>query len=135
MGLARTRLVLLLDTNALVALLVHPHRLGSKTRRAIEIAGEAFCSSISLAELQIKSLKRKFDIEPVMAKLAVDSGLQVIPFNQADALIVGSQTSLLKHYPFDRLILATASSNRARLITSDRVMLSLGLSWIQDSFE
>jgi hypothetical protein len=127
--------LLLLDTNAVVALLVHPHRLGSRTQRTIERAGEAFCSSISLAELQIKSLKRKFDIETVMARLAVDSGLQVLPFTQADALIVGSQTSLLKHDPFDRLILATAASNRARLITPDRVMLSLGFSWIQDSFE
>ena len=127
--------MLLLDTNALVALLIYPDRLGKRTKRAIERAGGGFCSSISLAELRIKSLKRKFDIEPVMAKLALESGVQVLGFSQADAVHVSHQTSLIKHDPFDRLILATASSNQARLITSDRVMLSLGMSWIQDSFE
>ena len=133
--MARAGLMLLLDTNALVALLIYPHRLGQRTHRTIEKAGEVFCSSISLAELHIKSLKRKFDIEPVMASLAAESGVQVLPFKQADAVQVSTQTALTRHDPFDRLILATASSNRARLITSDRVMLSLSLSWILDSFE
>jgi PIN domain nuclease of toxin-antitoxin system len=127
--------VLLLDTNALVALLIYPDRLGKRTKRAIDRAGEVFCSSISLAELRIKSLKQKFDIEPIMARLALDSGVQVLPFRQADAVHVSDQTTLTKHDPFDRLILATASSNHAKLVTSDRVMLSLGLSWIQDSFD
>jgi PIN domain nuclease of toxin-antitoxin system len=127
--------VLLLDTNALVALLIYPDRLGKRTKLAIERAGEVFCSSISLAELRIKSIKRKFDIEQVMSKLALRSGVQVLPFSQEDAVHVSNQTTLIKHDPFDRLILAAASSNQAKLITSDRVMLSLGLSWIQDSFE
>lgn len=127
--------MLLLDTNALVALLIYPHRLGKRTLRIIGKSSEVFCSSISLAELHIKSIKRKFDIEPVMAKLAIESGLQVLPFNQKDAIQVSSITSLTRHDPFDRLILATAISNRAKLLTSDRVMLSLGLSWIIDSFD
>ena len=127
--------MLLLDTNALVALLIYPHRLGQQTHRTIERAGEVFCSSISLAELHIKSLRRKFDIEPVMASLAAESGVQVLPFKQSDAVQVSSQTTLINHDPSDRLILATAFSNRANLITSDRVLLSLGLSWIFDSFD
>jgi PIN domain nuclease of toxin-antitoxin system len=135
MGLARAWQVLLLDTNALVALLIYPDRFGKRTMRAIERADEVFCSSISLAELRIKSLKRKFDVEPVMAKLAMDSGVKILDFSEADAEQISNQTNLMKHDPFDRLILATASSNQARLITSDRVILALGMSWIVDSFE
>ena len=127
--------MILLDTNALVALLIYPHRLGKRTQRIIEKSGEAHCSSISLAELHIKSLKRKFDVEPLMARLALESGVRVLPFTQADAVQVSSQTNLVKHDPFDRLILATAATNRAKLLTSDRVMLSLGLNWILDSFD
>ena len=85
MGLARAWQVLLLDTNALVALLIYPDRFGKRTMRAIERADEVFCSSISLAELRIKSLKRKFDVEPVMAKLAMDSGVKILDFSEADA--------------------------------------------------
>jgi PIN domain nuclease of toxin-antitoxin system len=127
--------MILLDTNALVALLIYPHRLGKRTQRIIEKSEGAYCSSISLAELHIKSLKRKFDVEPLMEMLAVESGVRVLPFRQVDAVQVSSQTNLIKHDPFDRLILATAASNRAKLLTSDRVMLSLGLSWILDSFD
>jgi PIN domain nuclease of toxin-antitoxin system len=64
--------MILLDTNALVALLIYPHRLGKRTQQIIEKSGEAHCSSISLAELHIKSLKRKFDVEPLMARLALE---------------------------------------------------------------
>ena len=41
---------------------------------------------------------------------------------------------LVGHDPFDRMIVATASSSKLNLVTSDRVMLSLGFPWIRDSY-
>ena len=42
-------------------------------------------------------------------------------------------TSLVRHDPFDRMILATARAHGTQLITSDRKLLELGFDWIRDS--
>ncbi len=127
--------MILLDTNALIAALGYPEKFGKKTRRIIEGAGPTYFSSISLAELHIKASRRKFNIQSLMSKLVADSGLRVLPFDQVDALQISNLSGLTRHDPFDRMILATALANRAKLITSDRLLLSFGFSWVLDSFE
>jgi PIN domain nuclease of toxin-antitoxin system len=125
----------LLDTNALLAHLVYPSRLGNKTVKTLGKAENVFFSSVSIAEISIKQLIRKLTLSTSIIQLARDSDLQELPFGIDAAVEVAAFSSLVGHDPFDRMIVASASSSQLNLLTSDRTMLSLGLSWIQDSFE
>jgi PIN domain nuclease of toxin-antitoxin system len=124
----------LLDTNALLAHLVYPSRLGSRTLKTLGRSDSVFFSSISIAEIGIKQLIRKLTFSTSIVQLAKESGLQELPFGIEAAVEVAAFSSLVGHDPFDRMIVASASSRRLNLVTSDRVMLKLGLSWIQDSY-
>jgi PIN domain nuclease of toxin-antitoxin system len=124
----------LLDTNALLAHLLYPARLGSKTIKNLGKSENVFFSSVSIAEISIKQLIRKLSFTPSILQLARESDLQEIPFGIDAAVEVEAFSSLVGHDPFDRMIVATASSSKLNLVTSDRVMLSLGFPWIRDSY-
>jgi PIN domain nuclease of toxin-antitoxin system len=125
----------LLDTNALLAHLLYPSKLGNKTVKTLGRAENVYFSSVSIAEISIKQLIRKMSFSTSILQLAKDSDLQELPFGIEAAVEVAAFSSLVGHDPFDRMIVASASSGHLNLLTSDRVMLSLGLGWIQDSFE
>jgi PIN domain nuclease of toxin-antitoxin system len=125
----------LLDTNALLAHLLFPSRLGSKTVKSLGRSESVFFSSVSIAEISIKQLIKKMTFSTSILQLATDSGLQELPFGIQAAVEVAAFSSLVGHDPFDRMIVASASSSRLNLVTSDRAILSLGLHWIQDSFD
>jgi PIN domain nuclease of toxin-antitoxin system len=93
-----------------------------------------FFSSVSIAEISIKQLIKKLTFTPSILQLAQESELQEVPFGIDAAVEVAAFSSLVGHDPFDRMIVASASSSQLNLITSDRTMLNLGLPWIQDSF-
>jgi PIN domain nuclease of toxin-antitoxin system len=122
------------DTNALLAHLLYPARLGSKTIKNLGKSENVFFSSVSIAEISIKQLIRKLSFTPSILQLARESDLQEIPFGMDAAVEVAAFSSLVGHDPFDRMIVATASSSKLNLVTSDRVMLSLGFPWIRDSY-
>jgi PIN domain nuclease of toxin-antitoxin system len=125
----------LLDTNALLAHLLYPSKLGNKTVKTLGRAENVYFSSVSIAEISIKQLIRKMSFSTSILQLAKDSDLQELPFGIEAVVEVAAFSSLVGHDPFDRMIVASASSGHLNLLTSDRVMLSLGLGWIQDSFE
>ena len=56
-----------------------------------------------------------------------------LPLRAEDARETFSFPRLMSHDPFDRMILATARSHSAKLITSDRKILELGFDWVLDS--
>ena len=41
--------------------------------------------------------------------------------------------ALVRHDPFDRMILAQAEAERMTLLTADRTLLVLGQTWIVDA--
>lgn len=125
----------LLDTNALLAHLLYPSRLGSQTLKKLGRADGVFFSAVSIAEISIKQLLKKIAFSPSILQLARDSELQELNFNIEAAAEVAAFSSLVGHDPFDRMIVASASSNHLNLVTSDRVMLGIGLPWIEDSFK
>lgn len=125
----------LLDTNALLAHLLYPSRLGSQTLKKLGRADGVFFSAVSIAEISIKQLLKKIAFSPSILQLARDSELQKLNFTIEAAAEVAAFSSLVGHDPFDRMIVASASSNHLNLVTSDRVMLGLGLPWIEDSFK
>lgn len=124
----------LLDTNALLAHLLYPARLGSQTVKSLSKAENVFFSSVSIAEISIKQLIKKMTFSTSILELAKESDLVELPFGIDAAVEVAAFSSLVGHDPFDRMIVASASSSQLNLITSDRAMLGLGLGWIQDSF-
>jgi PIN domain nuclease of toxin-antitoxin system len=124
----------LLDTNALLAHLLHPTRFGSQTRKSLSKADGVFFSSVSIAEISIKQLIEKLTFSTSILELAKGSDLLELPFGIEAAVEVAAFSSLVGHDPFDRMIVASASSSQLSLITSDRALLGLGLGWIQDSF-
>jgi PIN domain nuclease of toxin-antitoxin system len=125
--------VLVLDTNALLAIPTRPNQLGSKTRKLISSTETLYYSSISVFEIAIKNMLGKLNLSRPLLELLNNPELESVPFSVQEAFETYSLPSLSRHEPFDRMILATARANGAKLITSDRKMLDLGLDWVLDS--
>ncbi len=125
---------LLLDTNALVW--VSDERriklLGKQARRVIENSDLIYFSTISLAELQIKAAAGKFKSTPDVKKALAD-GFLVMDFNAEHAQAIDNFPSLMRHDPFDRMLLAQAYSERLNFLTSDEILLGLGLDFVIDA--
>ena len=125
--------MLVLDTNALFSIISNPSRLGRKTQKLLTRSLELYISPVSIFEIAIKNMLGKVKLDQPLAELIADHNFVSLPFKVEDALGVYLLPSLLRHDPFDRMILATARSNKASLITSDQKLLDLGFDWILDS--
>lgn len=126
--------MILIDTNVLLHALTAPQRLSADVRRLLEGSSEVYVSSLSFLELAIK--------ERVLGRNHIDylafvrqSNINLLDFKAEDAAEIHHFSALQGHDPFDRALLAQASSNGARFLTSDQKLLDLGLSWVIDSQE
>jgi PIN domain nuclease of toxin-antitoxin system len=127
--------VLVLDTNALLAILTRPNQLGSKTTKLVASTETLYYSSVSVFEIAIKNMLGKLTLSTPLLQLLDSPTLKNLPFSVEEALETYSLQSLSRHEPFDRMILATTKANGAKLITSDRKLLELGFDWIIDSYK
>lgn len=125
--------MIVLDTNALLAVLSRPGRLGKKTDRLLKSSRAIFYLPISVFEIVIKHMKGNIKLNQPLGELLEQLNFGSLPFRVEDALETYSLSSLVRHDPFDRMILAAARAHGAKLITSDRKMLELGFDWILDS--
>ena len=125
--------MIVLDTNALLAVLSRPGRLGKKTDRLLKSSRAIFYLPISVFEIVIKHMKGNIKLNQPLGELLEQLNFGSLPFRVEDALETYSLSSLVGHDPFDRMILAAARAHGAKLITSDRKMLELGFEWILDS--
>ena len=118
---------LLLDTHVLLWALDNPARLGRKTRGLIE-RSEVLVSVASLWEISIKAGLGKLKIEPQAVFDAIEpSGIDVLPVQAAHAIEVFS-LGTVHGDPFDRLLVAQATSERITLLTFDEALLGYGPS-------
>lgn len=124
--------MILLDTNALIHALTQPRRLSERVRRMLENSGEVHVSSLSFLEIAIKERLSGRGPSDFIG-FAEKSNFHHLPYLAEDASHIRNFAALQGHDPFDRAILAQASRNNAVLITSDKRLLDLGLSWVQDS--
>ena len=127
--------MLLLDTNALLLAMTMPHRLGKRTQRLLSDSTEIYYSSLSSAELAVKQMIGKLRLVEPIYRLLPGQKYRELPFDSRAVRELYSFTSLVRHDPFDRFILATTRSHGATLLTSDRKMLELGFDWIKDSYQ
>lgn len=125
--------MLLLDTNALLSILSHPSRLGKRTEKLLASSKAVHYSPISVFEIVIKNMLGKVRLNHPLNELLDELNFGSLPLRVEDVLATYSLPSLIRHDPFDRLILATAKARGAKLITSDHEMLDLGFDWILDS--
>jgi len=123
----------LLDSNAVISALLQPKRFGKNTKAILLSSSETYFSAVSVFEIATKQMLGKLEFSAPIQEILGELNAKQLGFQLADALEVFSLTSLLRHDPFDRMILATARSNKASLITSDQKLLDLGFDWILDS--
>jgi PIN domain nuclease of toxin-antitoxin system len=124
---------ILLDTHVAVWVAGSPAKLGPKTRKLIQTAKEVSVSSISIAELNMKSMLGGIKIPSDLSNRFEMASVHVSEFTSSAADEILRFGSLAKHDPFDRMILAQASSSGAKLVTADRALLALDLDFILDA--
>ena len=115
----------LLDTHVLLWLLAEPHRLPVHLVDALSDPGhDIMFSAVNIWEVAIKNAlgKRNFNFDPSDVLLAArDARLIELPVRAEHAARVGT-LELLHHDPFDRLLIAQALCEPARLLTADRTI-------------
>ena len=115
----------LLDTHVLLRLLVEPQRLPARLRDALEDPGhDIMFSAVNIWEVAIKKALGKpgFDFDPDdVLEAARDAHLSELPVRAEHAARVAT-LELPHHDPFDRLLIAQALCEPARLLTADRMM-------------
>ena len=124
---------ILLDTHVAVWVAGSPSRLGPRTKKLIQTAKEVSVSSISIAELNMKSMLGGIKIPSDLSEQFQNANIPVSDFSSKAANEILRFGSLAKHDPFDRLILAQASASGATLVTADKALLDLNLDFVLDA--
>ena len=109
----------LLDTHVFLWLINGSRRLNKPAKAKIESADRVFVSAASIWEIAIKAQlgKMKADLDEVIRQIQAN-GFEELPVYARHAKAVAT---LPRHHsdPFDRLLVAQAVSETARLLTAD----------------
>ncbi len=124
---------MLLDTHVLLWVVTDSPRLGRTTAAAIREAPRVCFSAVSITEIRIKQMLGKLQVPDDLPRLVASQGLVGLPLSaeQADGIL--HLPDLVRHDPFDRLLLAQAASERMSFLTADARLTALGLSWVLDA--
>lgn len=113
---------MILDTNALLWLLEDAPALGAGARARIS-GGPAWFSAVSITEITIKAGLGKLARRDVIAGAAA-AGLRELPLTARHGAAIANFDTLVRHDPFDRMLLGQAHSEGMLLLTSDRILLT-----------
>jgi PIN domain nuclease of toxin-antitoxin system len=113
----------LLDTHALVWMLVEPEELSTNTRAAIQSPENTiFYSAVSIWEIATKHRLKRKTAPPLSGRdaihLAMQSGCESITLLPEHAIMIDTMP-MYHHDPFDRMLIAQAQFERLILITRD----------------
>ena len=125
--------MLLLDSQALLWLLDDNPRLGPRARQAITSAQGVYVSAATVWELTIKTMLGKLTVPADLSKRLTGQGLELLSVTAEHAEAIRDFPELIRHDPFDRLIVAQASRAGLRLLTADHVLLNLQRDFILDA--
>jgi len=123
----------LLDTNALLWVLAADPRLGSSARARLTASPSPRFSSASVLEVTIKKMLGRLNLPGEVADAATRAGLVELPFRSDHASGLAQFPDLVRHDPFDRMLLSQALRENLLLLTSDRHLLDLGFEWLIDA--
>jgi PIN domain nuclease of toxin-antitoxin system len=125
--------MLLLDSQALLWLLDDNPRLGPQARQAITSAPGVHVSAATIWELTIKTMLGKLTVPADLSKRLPEQGLEMLSVTAEHAEAIREFPELVRHDPFDRLIVAQASRAGLQLLTADHVLLDLRRDFILDA--
>ena len=125
--------MLLLDSHTLLWLLDDNPRLGPRARQAITSAQGVYVSAATIWELTIKTMLGKLSIPADFSKKLTAQGLALLSITAEHAEAIRDYPELVRHDPFDRLLVAQASRAGLRLLTADQILLSLNRDFIIDA--
>ncbi len=115
----------LLDTHVLLWLLMEPHRLPAPVRDAVEDPGhDVMFSAVNIWEVAIKKALGKPGFDFTAADVLQAARATQLTELTVTALHAARVSTLepLHHDPFDRLLIAQALCEPARLLTADRTI-------------
>jgi len=110
---------IILDTHIFLWILAEPERINQKHLEYIEdVSNEIFISSITVAEIAIKSSIGKLSFNFEVDKVVQNSGFEPLGFTIEDAVEL---MRLPFHHkdPFDRMIISQALSRSFYIISDD----------------
>lgn len=125
--------MLLLDSQTALWVMDDSPRLGARARQRIESAAAVHVSVATIWELTVKSMLGKLKIPDDFADQAASHGLELLEISADHAEGIRDFPELLRHDPFDRLIISQAYRHRLTLMTADAVLLGLGRDFVVDS--
>jgi PIN domain nuclease of toxin-antitoxin system len=132
---------MLLDSQTLIWFMQGDSRLGRGATRLLESAPFLHYSALSVMELTMKSLslgpngKPKLELPTNFVQMLNAGGFKELTLESSDSTELSKFLALHRHDPIGRMLLAQASKNQMPFLTSDRVLLSLGLDWVVDAQE
>ncbi len=119
---------LLLDSNAVVEYAAASPRFGRKTIRLLN-SSQLYFSSITLAELKLKELKRPGYRSNLDSDKLAKLGLIELPYQAKDA---EQMLEMQTNDPFDIILVAQAISRQMKFVTADLRILRSGLDFVID---
>lgn len=128
---------ILLDTHILLWAIDEPWRLTEQSRAAIQDGRNVILfSAITILEIAIKSALRRRDFpsrpEHIL-KIALATGFRELPVKSEVACLVGNLPRYHRD-PFDRMLVAQAMTEPARLLTADAILTKYSdMVWLQGS--
>ena len=111
---------IIIDTHIFLWALTEPKKLNIKNKQAIETRSNTiYLSSVSIAELMIKSSIGKIVIDFDPIDIAKSSGFELLDFSSEDALAL-KELPFYHKDPFDRMLISQAMNREFSLMTDDR---------------
>jgi PIN domain nuclease of toxin-antitoxin system len=111
---------ILIDTHIFLWSLGDTKKLSEK--RLLELRSQAnivYLSSISIAELMIKSSIGKLKIDYDVIEMVKESGIELLDFTAEDAVLL-KELPLHHKDPFDRMLVCQSKTNKMKLMTDDK---------------
>lgn len=125
--------MLLLDSQTLLWVLDDSARLGTEARKTITSARGVHVSAATVWELTIKAMLGKLSVPTPLSAAITGQGLQLLSVTAEHAEGIRDYPELMRHDPFDRLLVAQADQAGLRLLTADRVLIELQRDFILDA--
>lgn len=110
---------IILDTHIFLWALSSPEKIGSANIFEIQtMANTIYISSISIAEIMIKSSLNKLDISFDPIEMVEQSGFKFLDFSAKDAVLLKEMPCFHKD-PFDRMLIAQSIANKYHIMSND----------------
>lgn len=117
---------ILIDTHVFIWAVSSPERLSPGNRSEIESrANIIYLSSISIAEIMIKTSLNRLSFDHDVIACAETLGFELLNFTAADAVLL-KELPFHHRDPFDRMLIVQSLAQNIRLMSDDRVFTAYG---------